>query len=60
MSEAIQIALITALVNGSITWGIMSTKLAWLRHDVERMDERINACEARHNNNNNSTKRNHD
>ena len=60
MSETLQIALITGLINGSITWGIMSTKLAWLRHDVERIDERISACEARHNNSNSQNKRNHD
>ena len=45
MSEAMQIALLTALVNGAVTWGIVSTKLAWLRRDMEKVEERITACE---------------
>lgn len=39
MSEAVQIALLTALVNGAVTWGVMTTKLAWLRRDVDRLLE---------------------
>lgn len=35
MSEAVQIALLTAVVNGAVTWGVMTTKLAWLRRDVD-------------------------
>lgn len=36
MSEAVQIVLVTALVNGAVTWGVVTTKLAWLRRDVDR------------------------
>ena len=49
MSEALLIAVVTALVNGAVTWGIIATKLAWLRQDVDKMDQRISNCEARHN-----------
>lgn len=48
MSETVQIALITALINGAVTWGIISTKLAWLRRDVDKLDVRATACEAMH------------
>lgn len=48
VSEAIQIAVITALVNGAVTWGIINTKLAWLRRDVDKLDQRATACEAQH------------
>jgi hypothetical protein len=41
MSESLQIALLTAVVNGAVTWGIVSTKLAWLRRDVDRLQARI-------------------
>lgn len=49
MSETVQIAVLTALINGAVTWGIISTKLAWLRRDVDKLDIRATACEARHN-----------
>jgi hypothetical protein len=48
MSETVQIAMITALINGAVTWGIISTKLAWLRRDVDKLDMRATACEAMH------------
>lgn len=48
MTETVQIALITALINGAVTWGIISTKLAWLRRDVDKLDMRAAACEAMH------------
>lgn len=35
MSEALAIALVTALVNGAVTWGVVSTKLAWMRRDLD-------------------------
>lgn len=48
MSETVQIVLVSALVNGAVTWGIMTTKLAWLRRDVDKLESRVEACEARH------------
>lgn len=37
MTEAIQVALLTAAVNGLVTWGVINTKLAWLRADVDAL-----------------------
>lgn len=37
MSEAMQIALVTALINGAVTWGIITTKLAWIRRDLDEV-----------------------
>lgn len=48
MSETLQVALITALINGAVTWGVVSTKLAWLRRDIEHLEQRLSACESRH------------
>lgn len=42
MSEALQIAIVTAALNGAVTWGVVSTKLAWLRRDVDALTARIN------------------
>lgn len=50
MSEAMQIALVTAMINGAVTWGVVSTKLAWLRRDIEKLEDRVSACESRHHN----------
>ena len=48
MTEALQIAVLTAAVNAAVTWGIISTKLAWLRRDVDSLSERVNSCDAKH------------
>jgi hypothetical protein len=41
MSEAMQIAMLTALLNGAVTWGVVSTKLAWLRQDIDDLKKRL-------------------
>jgi hypothetical protein len=41
MSDALLIALVSALINGAVTWGIISTKLAWLRRDVDQLARRV-------------------
>ena len=41
MSEALLIALVTAVLNGAVTWGIISTKLQWLRRDVDLAHQRL-------------------
>lgn len=52
MSEAIQIALVTALMNAAVTWGVISTKLAWLRRDLDDHAARLNRIEeSRHRDN---------
>lgn len=45
MSEALAIALVTALVNGAVTWGVVSTKLAWMRRDIDDLMQRIRSLE---------------
>ena len=47
MSEAITIAIVTAIINGAVTWGVVSTKLAWLRRDIDLMHDRVQALERR-------------
>ena len=46
MSDPLSVALITALVNGAVTWGVITTKLAWLRHDIDMAFDRIKVLEA--------------
>jgi hypothetical protein len=41
VSESIQIALVTAMINAAVTWGVISTKLAWLRRDIDAVKERL-------------------
>lgn len=45
MSEHMLLVLITALVNGAVTWGVVTTKMAWLRRDVDLAHERIDRME---------------
>lgn len=35
MSETLLIALVTSVLNGAVTWGVVSTKLAWMRRDID-------------------------
>lgn len=41
MSDAVVIALVSAGINGFVTWGIVKTQLAWLRRDVDRLTTRL-------------------
>lgn len=41
ITTEIAIVLLTALVNGAVTWGVVSTKLAWMRQDIERLERHI-------------------
>lgn len=45
MTEALQIAIFSAIFNGAVTWGIISTKLQWLRRDVDSLIKRMNQHE---------------
>jgi hypothetical protein len=47
VSETVQIALLSAVINGAVTWGIISTKLAWLRRDVDSHQERLDQLDRR-------------
>lgn len=48
MTETLWIALASAVVNGAVTWGVVSTKLAWMRRDIDAMHERITWMERAH------------
>lgn len=37
------IAVVTAAFNGAVTWGVVSTKLAWMRADIDDLKARVNA-----------------
>lgn len=39
MSDELLIALVGAVLNGAVTWGIVSTKLAWMRADLNRHEK---------------------
>ncbi len=41
MTEAVQIALMTAAVNAAVTWGVITTKLAWMRRDIDDLREAV-------------------
>lgn len=47
MSDALLIAVAGALVNGCVTWGVVSTKLAWMRRDIDDLREAIKDLRAR-------------
>ena len=47
MSESAKIAIITAVLNGAITWGIVTTKMDWMRADIAKLEQRIDRMEAR-------------
>lgn len=36
--EASMLMLVSALLNAGATWGVVSTKLQWLRRDVDRLE----------------------
>lgn len=45
MSDGLFIALVSALLNGAVTWGIVSTKLAWMRRDLDDHHARLQYLE---------------
>lgn len=47
MTDAWEIALLSAAINAAVTWGIISTKLAWLRRDVDQLTSRVNHLDRR-------------
>jgi hypothetical protein len=47
MSEAVKIALLTALANGLVTWGIVTTKMDWMRADIAKIEHRLELIEAK-------------
>lgn len=47
MSDALLLAIAGAVVNGCVTWGVVSTKLAWMRRDIDEVRAAIVALQAR-------------
>lgn len=45
MTDTLKVAFLTALINGAVTWGVMSTKLEWLRSDIAKLEQRIDRIE---------------
>lgn len=45
MSDAVWLALLSALFNGAVTWGVVSTRLEWLRRDVDSILSRLHDLE---------------
>jgi hypothetical protein len=41
MSETLGILLASAVINGAVTWGVVSTKLEWMRRDLDALAERM-------------------
>lgn len=46
MSEPLAIALLTGVINAAVTWGVVSTKLAWMRRDIDELMEYRKRAEA--------------
>jgi hypothetical protein len=47
MPDELVVMILSAIVNGAVTWGVVSTKLAWHRRDLDDHAERLKALEAR-------------
>ncbi len=45
MSDTVQFAILMAALNGAVTWGVVSTKLAWLRSDIDAISRRVEELE---------------
>lgn len=45
--QDVVIALLGAVLNGAVTWGVVSTKLAWIRADLDRHEKRLDVIERR-------------
>lgn len=41
------LALVVIIGNGLVTWGVVSTKLNWMRRDLDRCEARLDKLEAR-------------
>lgn len=47
MPDELAVLVIGAVCNGLVTWGVISTKLAWHRRDLDRCEERLDALEGK-------------
>lgn len=47
MSEAVWIALASAVINAVALWATLTTKLDWMRTDLDDLEDRVNLLERR-------------
>lgn len=41
MPDSLLLLLASAIVNGAVTWGVVSTKLEWMRRDLDALADRL-------------------
>lgn len=47
MSDSVKIAIVTAVLNGMVTWGVVTTKMDWMRADIAKVERRLEVLEAK-------------
>ena len=47
MTENLVLWIVGAAINGAVTWGVVSTKLDWMRRDIDDIDRRLEYLERR-------------
>jgi hypothetical protein len=47
MSDNLLLLLGGAIINGAVTWGVVSTKLDWMRRDIDALLSRVAQLERR-------------
>lgn len=47
MPDELAVLIIGAVLNGAVTWGVVSTKLAWHRRDLDDHAKRLERLEER-------------
>lgn len=48
MSDALILTVVGAVINGAVTWGVVSTKLAWMRRDIDDLRAALTKLQERH------------
>lgn len=47
MSDTIIVLIVSAALNGAVVWGVVSTKLDWMRRDIDDLEDRVAYLEGR-------------
>lgn len=47
MSDTIIVLIVSAALNGAVVWGVVSTKLDWMRRDIDDLEDRVAHLEGR-------------
>lgn len=40
LSDDLVFMLLSAILNGAVTWGVITTKIQWLRKDVDKITDK--------------------